>query len=59
MALGTAATGVLGACDGELTLRTLVETVAGLLDVGPGPLAVELAERVRDLAVDGLVTAAP
>ena len=29
-----------GACDGELTLRTLVETVAGLLDVDAPALAV-------------------
>ena len=58
VALGTAGAGVLGACDGDLTLRTLVETVAGLLDVEAGPLAVALVERVRDLAVDGLLTAA-
>ena len=59
VALDTASAGVLGACDGDLTLRTLVETVAGLLDVDAGPLAVELVERVRDLAVDGLLTAGP
>jgi len=57
VALDTASAGVLGACDGELSLRTLVETVAGLLDLEPGPLAVELVARVRDLAVDGLVAA--
>ncbi len=57
VALDTASAGVLGACDGELTLRTLVETVAGLLDLEPAPLAVELAERVRNLAVDGLLAA--
>ncbi len=56
VALDTATAGVLGACDGELSLRTLVETVAGLLDVEAGPLAVELVDRVRDLVVDGLLT---
>jgi hypothetical protein len=57
VALDTAAAGVLGACDGELSLRTLVDTVAGLLDVDGTALAVELVERVRDLAVDGVVLA--
>ena len=59
VALDTASAGVLGACDGELSLRTLVETVAGLLEVEPGPLAVQLVERVRDLAVDGVLTGRP
>ena len=57
VALDTASAGVLGACDGDLSLRTLVETVAGLLDVEPHPLAVELVDRVRTLAVDGMLTA--
>jgi methylase of polypeptide subunit release factors len=57
VALDTAAAGVLGACDGELSLRTLVDTVAGLLDVDGPELAVELVGRVRDLAVDGVVLA--
>ena len=56
VALDTAGAGVLGACDGDLSLRTLVETVAGLLDVEPHPLAVELVDRVRTLAVDGMLT---
>ena len=57
VAVDTASAGVLGACDGELSLRTLVVTVAGLLDVEPDPLAVELVDRVRTLAVDGMLTA--
>ncbi|GAB2590628.1 DUF7059 domain-containing protein [Microlunatus antarcticus] len=57
VALDTAAAGVLGACDGDLPLRTLVETVAGLLRVDAAPLAAALVDRVRDLAVDGLLTA--
>ncbi|GAA3574828.1 class I SAM-dependent methyltransferase [Microlunatus spumicola] len=57
VALDTAAAGVLGACDGELSLRTLVDTVAGLLDADGPALAVELVGRVRDLAVDGVVLA--
>lgn len=56
VALDTASAGVLGACDGELSLWTLVETVAGLLETDPAPLAVSLVERVRTLAVDGLLT---
>jgi methylase of polypeptide subunit release factors len=58
VALDTAAAGVLGACDGELSLRTLVETVAGLLEVDAGALATELVDRVRSLAVDGVLVAA-
>ena len=57
VALDTASAGVLGACDGELTLRTLVETVAGLLDLDSGTLAVDLVDRVRTLAVDGVLLA--
>jgi len=55
VALGTAEAGVLGACDGDLSLRTLVDTVAGLLDVDAEALATELVARVRVLAVDGLL----
>ncbi|SEP64016.1 DUF7059 domain-containing protein [Microlunatus flavus] len=55
VALGTAEAGVLGACDGDLPLGTLVDTVAGLLDVDGDDLARELVERVRTLAVDGVL----
>ena len=33
VALDTAAAGILGACDGELTLGQIVDSVAGLLEV--------------------------
>ena len=59
VAVDTATAGVLGACDGELDLRTLVDTVAGLLDLDPNDLARDLVERVRVLAVDGVLTEAP
>lgn len=55
VALDTASAGVLGACDGELTLRTLVDVVAGLLEDEPLPLGRRLVEQVRDLAVDGVL----
>lgn len=58
VALDTASAGVIGACDGELSLRTLVATVAGLLDLEPDPLAGRLVDRVRTLAVDGMLAAA-
>jgi len=58
VAVDTATAGVLGACDGELPLGTLVEAVAGLLEVDAPALAVEVAERVRGLALDGVVSAA-
>ena len=59
VALDTASAGVLGACDGDLTLRTLVDTVAGLVGVDAGALADQLVERVRTLAVDGMLLEAP
>lgn len=56
----TALAGVLGACDGDLTLATLVGAVATLLDVDAAALAEEVTARVPDLVRDGfLVRATP
>ena len=52
---GTALAGVLGACDGELPLATLVDSVAGLLEVDAADLRAELLPRVRALVVDGFL----
>jgi len=55
VALDTATAGILGACDGELTLGQIVASVASLLEVAPDALARGTVERVRTLVVDGFV----
>jgi methylase of polypeptide subunit release factors len=51
----TALGGVVGACDGELPLEVLIDSVAGLLDVPPGPLRTELVPRLRGLIGEGFL----
>jgi hypothetical protein len=53
MALDTATAGILGACDGELTLTQIVASVAGLLDVEETALTRQTVERVRMLVAEG------
>ena len=55
VALDTATAGILGACDGELTLGRIIASVAGLLEVDVDPLRHETVARVRTLVVDGFV----
>ena len=52
---GTALAGVLGACDGDLPLGTVVASVAGLLDVDAAALTAEVVPAVRQLVVDGFL----
>ncbi|SDR73945.1 Methyltransferase small domain-containing protein [Friedmanniella luteola] len=52
---GTALAGVLGACDGDLPLGTVVTTVAGLLGVDAADLTAEVVPAVRRLVVDGFL----
>ena len=51
----TALGGVLGACDGDLPLDTLVETVAGLLDADAAALRRQVLDSVRTLALDTMI----
>lgn len=51
----TALGGVLGACDGDLALATIVDAVAGLLDVSAPHLRAEVVPRVRELVADGML----
>jgi len=55
VALDTATAGILGACDGELTLEQIVGSVATLLEVSAEALTRETVERVRTLVLDGFV----
>ncbi len=50
---GTALAGIVGACDGELSIGVLVEAVAGLLDAHPTELRAEVLPQLRRLASDG------
>ena len=55
VALDTATAGILGACDGELTLGQIVDSVAQLLSLEPAALATQTITRIRPLIVDGLI----
>lgn len=48
----TALGGVLGACDGDLTLREILGAIAQLLEVGPSDLAADVLPRFRPLVAD-------
>ena len=52
---GTAVAALVGACDGELTVGSIVAALAELLEVDEGDLAAELLPAVRELVVDGLL----
>ena len=53
VALDTATAGILGACDGELTLGQITDSVATLLQADPGALARGTVDRVRTLVGEG------
>ena len=53
--LDTALAGVLGACDGELTLGQIIESVASLVELDAIALTGRVVERVRALAMDGFL----
>ncbi len=46
---------VVGACDGELSLGSIISAVASLLDVDEGALVAELVPQVRELIVAGML----
>ncbi|MBC7291298.1 MAG: methyltransferase [Actinotalea sp.] len=52
---GTALAGLVGACDGELTVGQVVGGIAVLLDVPVDALRAELVPQVRELVADGLL----
>ncbi|EYR61842.1 SAM-dependent methyltransferase, partial [Actinotalea ferrariae CF5-4] len=52
---GTALAGLVGACDGELTVGQLLGGIGALLDVPVADLRAELVPQVRDLVADGLL----
>lgn len=52
----TALAGVLGACDGDLNLKQIIDAVASIIEVDSDGLADEILREVRTLIVDNLVT---
>lgn len=52
----TALGGVLGACDGELSLGAIIHAVAGLLEIRAEDLVADLLPRIRQLLADGMLT---
>lgn len=53
--VGTALAGLVGACDGELTVGQLLGGLAAVLEVGVDELRAELVPQVRGLVADGLL----
>ncbi|MDO5285913.1 MAG: methyltransferase [Actinomycetia bacterium] len=56
--VGTALGGVLGACDGELDLATIIAAVAGICEVEVSGLSAEVLPRLRQLVADLWLTRA-
>ena len=52
---GTALAGLVGACDGELTVGQIVGGIAALLDVAADDVAADVLPSVRGLVRDGLL----
>ena len=53
--VGTALAGLVGACDGELSVGQIVAALASLLDVPADALAADVLPTVRGLVRDGLL----
>jgi len=55
---GTALAGLVGACDGELTVGQIVGALGALLEVGADSVAADVLPSLRGLVRDGLVVPA-
>ncbi|MGY4645426.1 hypothetical protein ACVW07_003259 [Cellulomonas sp. URHB0016] len=55
---GTALAGLVGACDGELTVGQIVGALGALLDVAADAVAADVLPSLRGLVLDGLVVPA-
>ena len=53
--MDTGLAGIVGACDGELSLRLIVDSVADILGADRTELTLEVVPRVRQLVVDGFL----
>lgn len=57
--LDTGLAGLVGACDGELSLGAIIDAIAQLVEVDAADLRAELLPRVRDLLDDAILLPAP
>ena len=55
VAADTALAGIVGACDGDLPMATLIASVAALLEVETDRLVADVVPHIRDLVLDGLL----
>jgi hypothetical protein len=55
IAVDTATAGILGACDGELSLTEIIASVAQLIGTDPAQLTREAVPRARELLLDGFL----
>ena len=53
--IDTALAGFVGACDGELSVRSISDAVAELLEADPAELRAELLSQIRDLIEIGIL----
>jgi hypothetical protein len=53
--LDTAQAGIVGACDGELQLGTIIESVARLTGTDPADLATDVPHLIRGMILDGFL----
>ena len=54
---GTAVAALVGACEGDLAASEIIVALASLLEVDTDALTAELTPRLRDLVLDGYLTA--
>ena len=55
-ALDTASAAILGVCDGELDMATIITAVAGLLEVDAAALSRESLPKVREWLIEGYLS---
>lgn len=55
VALDTGLAALVGACDGDLSVRAIIAAIADLLDVDAAELSAELLPRVRELVATGIL----
>lgn len=55
----TALAGLVGACDGDLTVGQILDAISSLFEVSPHELTEEVLPDVRGLITDGLLVPAP
>lgn len=56
LSVDPALAGLVGACDGELSVGVLIDAIAQLLEVDAGALRADLLPRVRELVFTGFLT---